>query len=119
MANPGGMMKEYTIDKIRNIGVVGHGGTGKTSLVEAMLFVGKVTSRLGNIDSGNTVSDYSADEIDRKISLNTALAHLDWQGFKINIIDMPGYTDFHGEVVGGLRVADTALIVIKIGRAHV
>ena len=106
-------MKEYTIDKIRNIGVVGHGGTGKTSLVEAMLFVGKVTSRLGNIDSGNTVSDYFADEIERKISISTTLGHLDWQGSKVNLIDMPGYTDFYGEVIGGLRAADTALIVIN------
>jgi elongation factor G len=106
-------MKEYTIDKIKNVGVVGHGGTGKTSLVEGMLFAGKVTTRLGSTDSGNTVTDYSQDEIERKISISTALAHLDWEGSKINLIDMPGYTDFHGEVVGGLRVADTALIVVN------
>ena len=106
-------MKEYTTDKIRNIGLVGHGSTGKTSLVEAALFAAKVTKRLGSIDSGNTVSDYAADEIERKISISTALAHLDWNGTKINLIDMPGYTDFYGEVVGGLRVADTALIAVN------
>ncbi len=106
-------MKEYTTDKIRNIGVVGHGTTGKTSLVEAGLYIGKVTSRLGSIDSGNTVTDYAADEIDRKISLGTAMGHFDWNGTKINFIDMPGYTDFIGEVIGGLRVADTALITVN------
>jgi elongation factor G len=106
-------MKEYTIDKIRNIGVVGHGTVGKTSLVEAMLFAGKVTSRLGSVDSGNTVSDYTQDEIERKISISTALAHVDHKGTKINIIDMPGYADFYGEVMGGLRAADAALIVLN------
>ncbi len=106
-------MKDYTIDKIRNIGVVGHGGTGKTSLVEAMLFISKVTKRLGNIDDGNTVSDYAADEIERKISISSALAHTVWKGCKINIIDTPGYTDFFGDVVGGLSVADVALIVVN------
>ncbi|MCD6160862.1 MAG: elongation factor G [candidate division Zixibacteria bacterium] len=106
-------MKEYTTDKIRNIGIVGHGSTGKTSLVEAALYVGKAISRLGNIDSGNTVSDYAIDEIDRKISINTALAHFDWKDCKINLIDMPGYADFYGELYGGLRAADTALIVIN------
>jgi len=106
-------MKEYSIDMIRNIGIVGHGSTGKTSLVEAMLYAARVTTRLGSIDDGNTVTDYSADEIERKISIGTSLAHLEWKDHKINIIDMPGYTDFFGEVVGGLRVADTALIVIN------
>jgi elongation factor G len=106
-------MKEYTIDKIRNIGLVGHGGTGKTALVEAILFAGKVTTRLGSADSGNTVTDYAEDEITRKISIGLALAHLDWKGYKINLIDMPGYNDFFGEVIGGLRVADTAMVLIN------
>ena len=106
-------MKEYTIDMIRNIGIVGHGSTGKTSLVEAILFAAKVTTRLGSVDDGNTVTDYSADEIERKITIGTSLAHCEWKDHKINIIDMPGYTDFFGEVVGGLRVADTALVVIN------
>jgi len=106
-------MKEYAIDKIRNVGVVGHGTTGKTSLVEAMLYAGKVTNRLGSIDNGNTVTDYTEDEIERKISISTALANVDFKGTKINIIDMPGYADFYGEVVGGLRVADMALIVVN------
>ena len=106
-------MKEYTVDKIRNIGVVGHGTTGKTSLVEAMLFVGKVITRLGNVDSGNTVCDYTEDEIERKISINTAMGHVDIKGTKINILDMPGYADFFGEVKSGLRAADTALIVVN------
>jgi len=70
-------MKEYAIDKIRNIGLVGHGSSGKTALVEAALFVGKVTSRLGSADTGNTVTDYADDEITRKISIGLALGHLD------------------------------------------
>ncbi|MCP4580926.1 MAG: elongation factor G [candidate division Zixibacteria bacterium] len=106
-------MKEYAIDKIRNVGVVGHGTTGKTSLVEAMLFAGKVTKRLGSIDNGNTVTDYTEDEIERKISISSGLANIDLKGTKINLIDMPGYADFYGEVEGGLRVADAALIVIN------
>ncbi len=106
-------MKEYSVDKIRNIGVAGHGTTGKTSLVEAMLYAGKVISRLGSIDAGNTVTDYTEDEIERKISINTALGHVDIKGTKINIIDMPGYADFYGEVMGGLRAADTAVIVVN------
>jgi elongation factor G len=106
-------MKEYAIDKIRNIGFVGHGGSGKTSLVEAALFAAKVTTRLGNVDSGNTVSDYAEDEINRKISIGLTLSNFDWKGFKINLIDMPGYTDFFGEVVCGLRAADIGAIVIN------
>ena len=107
------LMKDYSIDKIRNIGLVGHGGSGKTSITEAALFVGKVTTRLGSVDSGNTVTDYADDEIARKISIGLSLAHLDWKGFKINLIDMPGYTDFFGEVVCGLRAADMALVAIN------
>jgi len=106
-------MKERTIDKIRNIGFAGHGGTGKTSLVEAILFAGKVTTRLGSTDAGNTVTDYAEDEISRKISIGLALANLEWKGCKFNLIDMPGYTDFFGEVVGGLRVSDIAMITVN------
>lgn len=106
-------MKEYSIDKIRNIGFAGHGGTGKTSLVEAILFIGKVTTRLGSTDAGNTVTDYADDEISRKISIGLALGNLDWKGTKFNLIDMPGYTDFFGEVVSGLSVADLAMITVN------
>jgi elongation factor G len=106
-------MKEYPTDKVRNIGLVGHGGSGKTSLVEAALFAAKVTTRLGSVDSGNSVSDYAEDEITRKISIGMTLANFDWKGFKINLIDMPGYTDFFGEVVCGLRAADVAMLAIN------
>ncbi len=100
-------------EQLRNIGLVGHGGSGKTSLAESFLFSAKVTNRLGRVDEGSTVSDYAADEIARKISISAALLHFDWQGRKFNVVDMPGYADFIGEVAGGLSVAETALIVVN------
>jgi elongation factor G len=106
-------VKDFAIDQIRNLGVVGHGGVGKTSLVEAMLYDAKVTTRLGSVDSGTSLSDYTEDEIQRKISIGAALLHLEWKNHKINIVDMPGYQDFTGEVVGGLRVTETALIPLS------
>jgi elongation factor G len=106
-------VKDFKIDQIRNVGVVGHGGVGKTSLVEAMLFDAKVTSRLGSVDDGTSLSDYTDDEIERKVSIGASLLHLEWKNHKINIVDMPGYQDFIGEVVGGLRVTETALIPIS------
>jgi elongation factor G len=106
-------VKDFAADQIRNVGVVGHGGVGKTSLVEAMLFDAKVTSRLGSVDAGTSTSDYTDDEIERKISIGAALLHLEWKSHKVNIVDMPGYQDFNGEVVGGLRVTETALIPIS------
>jgi len=106
-------MKEFPIDKIRNIGLIGHGGTGKTSLNEAILFCAKAVSRMGVIDDGTTTSDYTEDEINRKISIGLALAHLEWKGHKINIIDMPGYADFWSEMYAGLNASDFALIVIN------
>ena len=106
-------MKDFKIDQIRNVGVVGHGGVGKTSLVEAMLFGAKVTNRLGQVDDGTSLSDYTEDEIERKISIGASLLHLEWKNHKINIVDMPGYQDFIGEVVGGLRVTETAIIMLS------
>ncbi len=106
-------MKEFRIDQIRNVGVVGHGGVGKTSLVEAMLFDAKVTKRLGSVDDGTSLSDYTDDEIERKVSIGASLLHLEWRNHKVNIVDMPGYQDFIGEVVGGLRVTETALILLS------
>ena len=106
-------MKEFSIDKLRNIGLVGHGGTGKTSLTEAMLFCGKAINRMGVIDDGTTVSDYTEDEVLRKISIGLSLAHLEWKNHKINLIDMPGYADFWSETFAGLSAADFVLIVIN------
>jgi elongation factor G len=106
-------MKEYTQDALRNIALIGHGGSGKTSLAEAMLFTTGATTRLGRTQEGNTVSDYHPDEIERQISINTSLMHCEWRGAKLNILDTPGYTDFTGEVKCALRVADTAVLFLK------
>jgi elongation factor G len=106
-------MKEYTTDQIRNISLVGHGGSGKTTFAEACLFASGATNRLGNVAEGNTASDYHPDEIERQISINASLLVLDWKGTKINLIDTPGYTDFTGEVKSGLRVTDTAIVFLK------
>jgi len=106
-------VKEYTVDKIRNVGLVSHGSVGKTSLAEAMLYLGGETNRLGTVDDGTTVSDYSPDEIDRKISISTSMLHLNWKNHKINILDTPGYSDFIGEVIGALQVCDTAVILLN------
>ncbi|MDZ7373957.1 MAG: elongation factor G [candidate division KSB1 bacterium] len=106
-------MKEYGIGDIRNLCLVGHGGSGKTSLTEAMLFTAGEITRLGSVDEGNTVSDYNPDEIERKISIALSFLHTDWNGKRMNILDAPGYADFVGEVACGLRVADCALVVVN------
>jgi elongation factor G len=105
-------MKEYPPDKIRNIALVGHGGTGKTSLAEALLFVSGATNRLGKIEDGTTVSDWDPDEHKRGFSLNLSIVPLEWNGHKVNLIDTPGYMDFLGEVKCGLRAAEVALIAV-------
>ena len=97
--------------KIRNVAVVGHRGTGKTSLVEAMLFQAGATNRLGTIDAGSTVSDWDEDEQRRNMSLAAAVAHLEWQGRKINLIDTPGDAGFVGDAIAALRVVEGALFV--------
>ena len=106
-------MKEYSVDKIRNVGLVGHGGTGKTTLAEAMLYSAKETNRLGSVDEGTTVSDYNSDEIERKISISATLLHFFWDKTKFNLIDMPGFFDFIGEVKCGLRATDLAVILLN------
>jgi elongation factor G len=105
-------LPHYSADRIRNVGLFAHGGAGKTSLAEALLFDAKATTRLGRVDEGNTVTDYDPDEIKRRISVSAAIAPVEWRDTKINIIDAPGYADFIGEVKSALRVADAAIIVI-------
>ena len=105
-------MKRYPVDKIRNVAVAGHGGTGKTSLVEAMLFAAKAVDRLGRVEDGTTTTDFDPEEIRRKITVNAALAPLEWKDAKLNLIDTPGYPDFIGEVVGALRAVESVLVTV-------
>src|SRR6476661_10742174 len=100
------------IGRIRNVALVGHGGVGKTSLVEALLHACGATTRLGRVDDGTTTTDFDPDEIKRKISLNTATAFCDYKGHRINLIDTPGYGDFVADARAGLRVAGAALVVV-------
>jgi len=100
------------IAKIRNVGFVGHGGVGKTSLVEAILFSAGAVTRLGKVDDGTTTTDFDPDEIKRKISLNTAVAYCDWKGHRLNLVDTPGYGDFISEARAGLRVVEGAVVVV-------
>ncbi len=105
-------MKEYPPDKVRNIALIGHGGTGKTSLAEAMLFASGATTRLGRVEDGTTVSDWDPDEHKRGFSVNLSVVPVEANGHKINVVDAPGYADFMGEVKCALRAADLALIVV-------
>ena len=104
--------------KIRNVALLGHGGCGKTSLAEAMLYITGGTDRLGKVTDGNTVSDYDAEEIKRGFSISASLLNMTWKDCKINVLDTPGYLDFVGEVQQALRVADSAIIVVD-GKAGI
>lgn len=103
----------YKPEDIRSIAIVAHGGAGKTSLTEAMLFDAGVISRLGTVESGNTVTDFGTEEQKRQISISTALANLEHQGKSVFIMDVPGYADFLGEMRSSLRVADSAVMVVS------
>ncbi len=105
-------MKDYTAKNIKNIGVFGHGGEGKTTLTEAMLFNAGLIERMGRVEDGTTVTDYDPEESKRTISIGMAVAPLEWNGIKLNIIDAPGFFDFYGEVVSAMALADSALIVV-------
>ncbi|MDI9419609.1 MAG: elongation factor G [Firmicutes bacterium] len=105
-------MKDYSIDRLRNIAFVSHSGAGKTSLAEAMLYVSKGINRLGRVDDGTSTLDYDQEEIKRQISIDLALAPVEWNEHKINILDAPGYFDFVGDMIAALRVADGAVIVV-------
>ncbi len=106
-------MDKFAIEKIRNVALFGHGGSGKTSLAEAMLFNSKTISRLGKVDDGNTVSDFDPDEQKRKISVSTSILPFEWKKHKVNLLDVPGFADFLGEAVQVVRVVDGAIFVIS------
>lgn len=105
-------MKVFSSERIRNIAVVGHGDAGKTSLVSALLFTSGAVNRLGRVDDGNTVTDYDEDEIERKITINTALAHYIWEDNKVNLLDTPGYRAFILDAKATMVAAETALVVV-------
>lgn len=105
-------MKTYAVEKIRNVAVVGHGGVGKTTLVESLLFHAGAIDRMGKVEDGNTTTDFDPEEIRRKITINAASAPLEWKDHKINLLDTPGYPDFIGEAIAALRVADGAIFVL-------
>lgn len=111
-------MAKIETKNIRNVALLGHGGCGKTTLAEAMLYMAGETDRLGTVAAGNTVCDYDSEEIARKFSISAAVAPLMWKDIKINVIDTPGYLDFQGEVLQALRVADSAVIVVD-GKAGI
>ena len=111
-------MNIYTTDKIRNVVLLGHGGCGKTSLVEAMAYVSGLTTRIGKVADGNTISDYDKEEIKRKFSITTSVVPIIWEGCKINLLDAPGYFDFVGEAEEAVSAADAAIIVVS-GKAGV
>ncbi len=106
-------MKEYTVEQIRNVGLISHGDVGKTSLAEAIAFTAGESNRIGTVDDGSTISDYNHDEIERKISISTSMLHMDWKNHKINVMDTPGYSDFVGEVIGAMRVSDAAIVLLN------
>ena len=105
-------MKQYDTGDLRNLAVVGHGASGKTTLVEAMLVLGKEVNRMGTIETGTTVSDYHPGEKERQISIHSTPLHMEWDQKKFNIIDAPGYSDFIGEAISSLAVVDMAVVTI-------
>jgi len=109
-------VKQYTADKIRNVAIVGHGGSGKTMLVEHMLFTAGATDRVGSVEAGNTQSDYDPIEIRRKISLNASVLPIEWHDHKVNILDLPGYPDFIGDLHAAARIVESMIIVTEAKR---
>ena len=109
-------MKQYSAQNIRNVAIVGHGGSGKTMLAEHMLYTAGATERVGNVDQGNTQSDFDPLEVKRKISLNASVLPLEWHGVKVNLVDVPGYTDFMGDLHAVARVVESIVIVTEAKR---
>src|SRR2546428_7816363 len=106
-------MRVYKTPEIRNVAVIGHGASGKTSLVDALAFVAGTSKRHGSVKDGTALTDYTADEIERKYSINLALGVAEWLDTKLNLIDTPGYLDFTGEALAGVWAADGAGIVVS------
>ena len=111
-------MKIYNAKNIRNIAIAGHGGRGKTTLAEAMLFLAKASDRMGKVADGNTVMDFDAEEKKRKVSISTAVAPLEWKDTKVNLLDTPGLFDFAGGLSEGVRAAEAVLIVAAAGAGY-
>lgn len=105
-------MKEYKTRNLRNVGIIGHSGAGKTSLAEALLYYTKTTDRLGKVDEGTSISDFDIEEKKRKISISTSVLPFQWDSVKVNLLDIPGYFDFVGESIQGMRAVDVAMIVV-------
>ena len=105
-------MKEYKSNNLRNIGIVGHSGSGKTTIMESLLYYTKAIDRFGKVDEGTTVSDYDIEEKKRRTSISTSVALCEWEDVKINLVDMPGYFDYVGEMIEGLRAVDLAMITV-------
>src|ERR1700736_5022338 len=106
-------MKSFPPAKIRNVALVGHGGAGKTTLAESLLFQSGAISRQGRVEDGTTTTDFDPEEIKRKISVSVSLAPFEWEGHKVNLLDCPGYADFSHEAIAALRVADLAVFVVS------
>lgn len=105
-------LRRFAVEKVRNVALIAHGGAGKTSLAEAMLFSAGATDRLGRVDEGNSVMDFDPEEIRRQVSISMGIAPLEWKGHKFNLLDTPGYFDFVGEVKAALRVVETAILLV-------
>lgn len=106
-------METFKYEKIRNVALLGHGGCGKTTLVEAMAYTQGITTRQGKVEEGNTISDFDKEEVKRRFSISTSVVPIVWEDTKINFLDTPGYFDFVGEVEEALQAADAAVIVIS------
>ena len=106
-------MKNYASNRVRNVVLLGHSGSGKTTYAEAALYYSGATKRFGKVEDGNTVADYEAEEIRRKVSINTSVIPVEWQDTKINFLDTPGYFDFAAEVKLAMNVADTGMIMVS------
>ena len=106
-------MKTYDAKDIRNVLLVGHGGSGKTTLLEAMLFTAGAITRMGVVEDGNTVCDHDPDEQRKGISVSLAMAPIEWNGVKINVLDAPGYADFVGDLRSAIRAVDAVIVVVS------